>query len=226
MAKESGKNKFLNFFKVKDLDEDEFDDDLFDDDDDDDDDDYVRPKKKAKQSFGVSRTSQDKPANTFSNTKTGSYTGNSYSDSSYNRQSSSSIYGSGYSNYSSQKAQNRPVSSNDKLVDFNAGRQQRSSIKSSGDVYVIKPQDISESQVVADFLRNGKTIVINMEGLELSPAQRIIDFIGGACYAIGGSLQAISANIFIAAPGSIEVSGDLREEILNESTLSPQLGKY
>ena len=93
-------------------------------------------------------------------------------------------------------------------------------------MYVIKPQEISESQTVADFLNAGKTIVINMEGLELAPAQRIIDFIGGACYAIGGSLQAISANIFIAAPKSIEVSGDLREEILNETTVSPQLGQY
>ena len=93
-------------------------------------------------------------------------------------------------------------------------------------MYVIKPHEISESQTVTDFLKEGKTIVINMEGLELAPAQRIIDFIGGACYALNGSLQAISANIFIAAPSSIEVSGDLREEILNESTVSPQLGRY
>lgn len=224
MAKESGKKKFLDFFKVKDLDDDEFDDDLFDDDDDDDDD-YIKPRNKAKQSFGGSRPAQDRTSNTFNNAKSGSYSGSSYSDNSYSR-TSQSQYSSAYSNLSSQRTQSRPVSANDKLVDFNAGRQQRSSNRSSGDVYVIKPQDISESQVVADFLRNGKTIVINMEGLELSPAQRIIDFIGGACYALGGSLQAISANIFIAAPGSIEVSGDLREEILNESTVSPQLGKY
>ena len=68
--------------------------------------------------------------------------------------------------------------------------------------------------------------MVNMEGVELAPAQRIIDFIGGACYAIDGTLQAISANIFIAAPNTIEVSGDLREEILNESTVSPQLGRF
>ena len=39
MAKEASKKSFLDFFKMKDLDDDEFDDDLFDDDDDDDDDD-------------------------------------------------------------------------------------------------------------------------------------------------------------------------------------------
>ena len=92
-------------------------------------------------------------------------------------------------------------------------------------VYVIKPQEFNEAQIVTDFLKDGKTIVINMEGIEVSIAQRIVDFIGGASYALGGSLQAVSANIFIAAPDTTEVTGDLREEILNESILSPDLGK-
>ena len=68
-----------------------------------------------------------------------------------------------------------------------------------------------------------RTVVINFEGAELTVAQRSIDFIGGATYALNGSLQAVSSNIFIAAPDSIEVSGDLKNEIMNENTISPQL---
>ena len=94
------------------------------------------------------------------------------------------------------------------------------------EVYVIRPQEFNEAQTVTDFLKEGKTIVINMEGIELTSAQRIIDFIGGACYAIDGALEAVSSNIFIAAPSNVEVSGDLRDEILNESTVSPNLSKY
>ena len=93
-------------------------------------------------------------------------------------------------------------------------------------MYVIKPQEFNEAQRVTDFLKEGKTIVINMEGIEVHAAQRIIDFIGGSCYALDGSLQAISANIFIAAPHNIDVTGDLRGEIMNDSTLSPELGIY
>ncbi len=110
------------------------------------------------------------------------------------------------------------------MVSFD--NQKRSNYKPSSEVYVIKPQEFDDAQTVSDFLKDGKTIVINMEGIQLDPAQRIIDFIGGACYGLGGDLRAISSNIFIAAPHNIEVSGDLRDEILNESTLSPQLGKY
>ncbi|MGN0436752.1 MAG: cell division protein SepF, partial [Wujia sp.] len=177
---------------------------LFDDDDEDDDDDYEPPVRSKKSGAAYSKTSAS---------------GNS----SY----ASSNKATSYSNYNTQpKQQARQPQSSGKLVDFNNSRQQRQEGKVSNEVYVIKPQEISDSQTVTDFLKNGKTIVINMEGLELAPAQRIIDFIGGACYALNGTLQAISANIFIAAPSSIEVSGDLREEILNETTVSPQLGRY
>ncbi|MBO8462584.1 MAG: cell division protein SepF [Firmicutes bacterium] len=108
--------------------------------------------------------------------------------------------------------------SKSKLVPLSGGR--------GGEVYVIKPQEFNEAQVVADFLKDGKTIVINMEGIEIYAAQRIIDFISGSCYALNGTLQAISSNIFIAAPEAIEVAGDLREEILNENLISPEIGKY
>lgn len=114
------------------------------------------------------------------------------------------------------------VTSPSKLVSINS----RSNNRSSNQVHVIKPQEFNEAQEVTDYLKEGRTIVINMEGIEVHAAQRIIDFIGGACYALDGSLQAISANIFIAAPRNIDVTGDLRNEILNNQTLSPELSAF
>ena len=93
-------------------------------------------------------------------------------------------------------------------------------------VKVIRPQTFNEAQLVADFLKEGKTIVVNLEGIEIGQAQRIIDFIGGASFAVDGTLKAISNNIFIVAPGNIEVSGDLRDEIVNDEMLSPELTKF
>lgn len=225
MAKES-KKSFLDFFKMKDLDDDEFEDDLFDDDDEDDDEDYddYVASKKSKQKSSFSRNTQTPAQQTSSYQRSSSYSSTPVSGQTSYRQASQNTA------YSSTRQQTRTATNygnNNKLVDFNNNKQQRSeSYRGKSEVYVIKPHEISESQTVTDFLKEGKTIVINMEGLELAPAQRIIDFIGGACYALNGSLQAISANIFIAAPNTIEVSGDLREEILNESTVSPQLGRY
>ncbi len=125
------------------------------------------------------------------------------------------------SKFTKQAKSPAAASNNTKLVSFNnrsqGGFQQ---------VFVIKPDEFDDAQMIIDHLKGGQAIVINMEGMELSTAQRIIDFIAGACYSLDGSLQAISGNIFIAAPADIYVSGDLREELLNDAFLSPELGKY
>lgn len=101
------------------------------------------------------------------------------------------------------------------------GRQEEGEV-----VKVVKPQLFNEARVVAEFLKDGITVVVNLEGIEIAEAQRIADFVGGACFAIDGTLKAISNNIFIVAPGNIEVSGDLRDEIISDSMLSPELTKF
>ncbi|MEE1229148.1 MAG: cell division protein SepF [Lachnospiraceae bacterium] len=97
--------------------------------------------------------------------------------------------------------------------------------KESDEVKVIKPQEFNEAQIVAEYLKEGKTTIVNLEGIEIGQAQRIIDFIGGASFAVDGTLKAISNNIFIVAPTNIEVTGDLRDEIVSDDVLSPELSK-
>ena len=109
-----------------------------------------------------------------------------------------------------------PRSSNNKVVQM----------RRSMEVSLIKPTSMEDTREICDYLLAGKAVVLNMEGIHMEVAQRIIDFIAGACYSLDGSLQAISGNIFIAAPADIYVSGDLREELLNDAFLSPELGKY
>lgn len=125
--------------------------------------------------------------------------------------------------YIPKKQKQKPARTPSKLVAINS---RNNNNRSTGTVRVIKPQEFNEAQKVTDYLKEGDSIVINMEGIEVHAAQRIIDFIGGACYALDGSLQAISANIFIAAPQSINVTGDLRDEILNSSTFAPELTSF
>ncbi|MBR3539428.1 MAG: cell division protein SepF [Eubacterium sp.] len=220
MAK--GKKSFLDYFRVSD-DEDDYDeetDDLFDEEDDDDDEGFSFRRKKKEvtaqppeepaprpQYSRPAAAPAPRPASSYQPASTASYTPRSTKSSS-----------------AGKKPRPRQEEDPGKLVSFD--NQRRRNLNPSSEVYVIKPQEFDDAQTVTDLLKGGKTIVINMEGVEIDPAQRIIDFIGGACYGLGGDLRAISASIFIAAPHNIEVSGDLRDEILNESTLSPQLGKY
>lgn len=107
-----------------------------------------------------------------------------------------------------------------RVIQFHGKEEEGESVK------VIRAQTFNEAQIVAEFLKEGKTIVVNLEGIEIGKAQRIIDFIGGASFAVDGSLKAISNNIFIVAPGNIEVTGDLRDELVSEDMLSPELTNF
>ena len=78
------------------------------------------------------------------------------------------------------------------------------------EVCVIKPTTVEEEREITETLLNGRAVVINMEGLNVDIAQRIIDFTSGSTFAIHGNLQKISNYIFVASPESVDVSGDFQ----------------
>ena len=81
------------------------------------------------------------------------------------------------------------------------------------EVTMVKPTSMNDSQEICQYLLAGKAVVLNMEGLNMEVAQRIIDFASGATYSMNGNLQKISNSIFIATPESVELSGDFQELI-------------
>jgi cell division inhibitor SepF len=79
------------------------------------------------------------------------------------------------------------------------------------EVCVIKPHTMEDAREITETLLANCTVVLNLEGLELDIAQRLIDFASGSCYAIDGNLQKISNYIFIITPSSVDISGDFQE---------------
>lgn len=95
-----------------------------------------------------------------------------------------------------------------KVADF---RRRNPSSSGSMEVCVIKPASFdSDVKEIAETLLAGRTVILNMEGLDLSVGQRIIDFMCGATYSVDGNLQKISNFIFIITPKNVDLSGDLQ----------------
>lgn len=84
------------------------------------------------------------------------------------------------------------------------------------EVRVIKPTNMEEAREIVDTLIAGCTVVLNLEGLDVEVAQRVIDFSSGACYALDGQLQKVSSYIFILTPNGVAITGDITD-ILNSS---------
>lgn len=96
-------------------------------------------------------------------------------------------------------------------------RQQRRMTGSGMEVCVIKPSTVEDAREITETLLANRTVVLNLEGLDVDIAQRIIDFTSGSCFAISGNLQKISHYIFIITPASVDISGDF-QDILSGSS--------
>jgi cell division inhibitor SepF len=87
-------------------------------------------------------------------------------------------------------------------------------------VVVLSPQNILESRELCDHLRANKPVIMNVEGVDTPLAQRMVDFLSGAVYCLDGDIQKISSGIFLATPASIEITGDLKDDMHNRGAFS------
>ena len=90
------------------------------------------------------------------------------------------------------------------------------------EVCVVKPSSVDDSREITETLLSGRTVILNLEGMDLELAQRIIDFISGATFAINGNLQKISNYIFLVTPTNVDISGDL-QDLLGGSMETPSV---
>lgn len=93
------------------------------------------------------------------------------------------------------------------------------------EVCIMKPVTFEDSQEICDMLLSGRAAVINLEGFDMDLAQRIMDFISGAVYAMNGKLHQISSYIFIISPDTVDISGDYLDFIQSSGFEAPTLNK-
>lgn len=73
---------------------------------------------------------------------------------------------------------------------------------------VYQPQSYDDTQRIIDELKANRAIIINLENLKVDVAQRVLDFISGAVYALDGNVRKISRGIFLVAPPNVDISGN------------------
>ena len=98
----------------------------------------------------------------------------------------------------------KPVKTTPKVTPMRSSKRQGTGME----VCVIKPTSVEDAREITETLLLNRTVVLNVEGLDVEIAQRIIDFTSGSCFAISGNLQKISNYIFIITPPNVDISGD------------------
>ncbi len=77
---------------------------------------------------------------------------------------------------------------------------------------LLEPRAYSESQQIADHLKSRNTVVVNLKRVTSDQAKRIVDFLSGTIYAIGGDLQKIGGGIFLCTPKNVNIQGKITDD--------------
>ena len=209
-------DKLLDVVKLNDEydDDDFFDEDILDDDEEDfldDDEDEEKPVKKFFQKFGKKKDEED-----FLDDEDDEIEETSAKAETKQSAPKPTVK-------SSQAVrQDKPVRTSSKITPMRSSR--RSNLPVNMEVCVIKPSSMEDTREIADTLVEKSTVVLNLEGIDVELAQRIIDFTSGACYSLGGSLQKVSSYIFILGPEGVDITGDLQNILGSTSTPSVRAG--
>lgn len=79
-------------------------------------------------------------------------------------------------------------------------------------VVVSEPRTFDETRSITDNLKNRRPVIVNLEHAETELAQRVVDFVSGAAYALSGSMQKVGNGIFLFVPNNMDISNELGEQ--------------
>ena len=82
-------------------------------------------------------------------------------------------------------------------------------------VVLVKPERFENASEIADHLKEKRAVVLNLESTNKDVARRLIDFLSGVAYAGEGKIKKVAANTYIITPYSVDIMGDLIDELEN-----------
>lgn len=93
------------------------------------------------------------------------------------------------------------------------------SVQKSSKLVLFEPRAYAEVQEIADHLKNRRAVVVNVHRVDRDQARRIVDFLSGTVYAIGGDIQQVGSTIFLCTPDNVDVSGSISVVSDDDSTI-------
>lgn len=82
----------------------------------------------------------------------------------------------------------------------------------SNQMILVEPRAYSESQTIADHLKARNTVIVNLRRVTAAQGKRIIDFLTGTLYAIGGDMQKIGQGNYLCTPKDVKVQGKITDD--------------
>ncbi len=93
-------------------------------------------------------------------------------------------------------------------------------LKSDGPkVHLAVPSKFADVQEIADHMKGGRPVIVNIEGLDTGVSRRVIDFCSGLTYALGGKIKRVAEQVYLITPAKVEVTEEDMERITERAVL-------
>lgn len=84
-------------------------------------------------------------------------------------------------------------------------------------VVLAEPGSYDDAQAIADHLKAHRSVIVNLHRSPYDQALRVVDFLSGCVYALGGTMQKLGHNIFLCAPDNVDIQGTISEYLAGET---------
>ena len=75
-------------------------------------------------------------------------------------------------------------------------------------LHLVNPSEFGEAAEIADSLKSRQAVLMNLEMADDVTARRMIDFLSGVAYALGGKIMRVSGQAYIVTPTNVDLVGD------------------
>ena len=77
---------------------------------------------------------------------------------------------------------------------------------------LLQPKSHAEATKIADKLKEGCIVLLDMSNLTKEQALRLVDFLAGVAYVLGGEMIKTNKNTIVVSPAGVDISGFAPEE--------------
>ncbi|MGX7198900.1 cell division protein SepF [Enterococcus nangangensis] len=110
--------------------------------------------------------------------------------------------------------ENRSYGNKEKVVPLNNGQRSGTANRSAAQITIVEPRVYSEALNIAKKIVANEAVIVNFRLIEEPQARRIVDFLTGTVYALGGDIQRIGSEIFLCTPVNITIDGATAKSML------------
>jgi cell division inhibitor SepF len=81
-------------------------------------------------------------------------------------------------------------------------------------ITTVHPRNYNEARVIGEHFRDGTPVIMNLTEMDDADAKRLVDFSAGLVFGRHGSIERVTAKVFLLTPDNVEITAEDKSRIV------------